>query len=553
MNEIAAVLHAFGIPTATSQPGLLATPEAVLALACLRRLNDPSDTVATAEILAMAEGVEPETWVADRLRHLANGGDWDLWKERGEDAHPLLATLANMRADLPLLAPREALQTVMTQCGLASRVLRWKQDASVARNRLANLDAMLDLAAKYEEVCRSRQHAASISGLILWFNEQASDEQDALAEPAIDAVKIMTHHGAKGLEWPVVILMDLHTAVRSRLWSIAASSLSSIDVGNPLKDRFIRYWPWPFGMQGKVSIADDIELTDVAKAFRESAVAEAKRLLYVSMTRARDLLILARSQRKPSGDWLDTVEAPWLLPASAKDPLKLPSGEGIESLYWELDSVESEGTGPTAGQAIHWFADPETCSVKLPLVFKPSGASSAGCKIVERVRVGERVAIANGTDMAQLGTAIHGCIAASFVDPQAPLSLTEVNDILAGLGVGDRVSSNAIFGQINALHQWVVARWPDSKAHTEIPVESMLDTGQIMQGRIDLLLAIDQGWVLIDHKSNPQGADQWESLAKASAGQMAEYKSAIERATGKPVCESWLFFPVSAGAIRIEV
>ena len=111
--------------------------------------------------------------------------------------------------ELPLLAPREALQTVIVRCGLPSRVLRWKQDVSAGRERLANLDALLALAVNYEDVCRSRQHAASISGLILWLQEQAADELDPLAEPALDAVKIMTHHGAKGLEWPVVILTDL--------------------------------------------------------------------------------------------------------------------------------------------------------------------------------------------------------------------------------------------------------------------------------------------------------------------------------------------------------
>lgn len=70
------------------------------------------------------------------------------------------------------------------------------------------MEAILEMADKYEDICRSAQHAASISGLILWFNEQAGAEQDNLAEPAIDAVKVMTHHGAKGLEWPVVVLLD---------------------------------------------------------------------------------------------------------------------------------------------------------------------------------------------------------------------------------------------------------------------------------------------------------------------------------------------------------
>jgi ATP-dependent helicase/nuclease subunit A len=36
-------------------------------------------------------------------------------------------------------------------------------------------------------------------------------------------------------------------------------------------------------------------------------------------------------------------------------------------------------------------------------------------------------------------------------------------------------------------------------------------------------------------------------------GQLAAYGNAVERATGKPVLESWLFFPVSGGAARIEL
>ena len=106
---------------------------------------------------------------------------------------------------------------------------------------------------------------------------------------------------------------------------------------------------------------------------------------------------------------------------------------------------------------------------------------------------------------------------------------------------------------IETLHEWIGTRWPGCKAFAEIPVEARLDNGQIMQGRIDLLLELDDRWVLFDHKSNPQGHDQWESVAQASAGQLAAYRQAIELATGKPVSECWLFFPVSAGAIRVEI
>jgi superfamily I DNA/RNA helicase len=111
------------------------------------------------------------------------------------------------------------------------------------RMRLANLESLVELAEQYEDLCRSGQQTVSISGLILWLGDIAEQEQDMLAEPAIDAVKLMTHHAAKGLEWPVVILTDLGKDIKDRLWSISAQSGTNFDAQNPLADRFIRYYP----------------------------------------------------------------------------------------------------------------------------------------------------------------------------------------------------------------------------------------------------------------------------------------------------------------------
>lgn len=553
VSEIASSLRAAGIPSATAQPGLLDTPEAILAMACLRRLNDPSDTVASSEIIALGDGAEPETWLLDRLNHLQAGGDRDTWREVGDGAHPMLATLARMRTELPLLAPREALQQVITRCDLPSRVLRWKQDAAVARTRLANLEELLGLAAQYEDVCRSAQHAASISGLILWLGETADAEQDALAQPAIDAVKVMTHHAAKGLEWPVVILTDLSANLKDRLWGISAISRGEIDVNAPLNNRFIRYWPWPFGKQSRVPIADEIALTEEAKRFRSAAVEENKRLLYVSMTRARDLLILARSQRKPSGEWLDTLGAPWLMPAAPDNPIQLPSGETLDNQYWELDPAKAASPPTPAAQPLYWFETAVTQTARLPLAFNPSAAVPESCKIAEQNRIGERIPLSGSVDMEMLGTAIHACIAAAMTDPNAPLIGEEVGQILAGHGVGDVVTAQSVLQQINALDNWMTQRWPEARRHAEIPVDAILDNGQVMQGRIDLLLETQGGWILLDHKSNPQGPEKWEGIAHDYSGQLAAYGNAVKIATGKPVLESWLFFPVSGGAVRIEM
>lgn len=60
-----------------------------------------------------------------------------------------------------------------------------------------------------------------------------------------------------------------------------------------------------------------------------------------------------------------------------------------------------------------------------------------------------------------------------------------------------------------------------------------LPNGQILQGRIDLLLKVNGGWILIDHKSNPGGSDRWDAVAQEFAGQLAAYKAAIERGGGR--------------------
>lgn len=549
---IAEALRAQAIPWATQQPGLLGTPEATLALACLRRLNDPTDTIASAEVISLADCEEPETWLADRLRYLAANGEPQRWREEA-NAHPLLARLAGMRNALPVLSPREALELVMTKFDIAGHVLRWRRDGLVARVRLANIEALLGLAEKYEDSCRATHEAATISGLILWFAETAERKLDMLAEPALDAVKVMTHHAAKGLEWPVVILTDLAADIQDRLWSVSAISRKPINVATPLADRFIRYWPWPFGSQKKVSIADEIANSKAAAPFRAEATREAKRLLYVSMTRARDLLICAHQGKKQTGEWIETLDAPWFLPQAAgpSDTLPLPAGGVVPYMSSTLHPPEAQAAARKSDATLHWFEWLANPSQRLPRAFLASAAPEVGCRVLESADIGTRIALKANPDMAMLGSAIHACIAASFTDRDAPLDEAEVSAVLGGMGVGGAVSPDAVRGQIAALHDWIETRWPKCQASSEIPVEWILRNEQVMEGRIDLLLKVDQGWILFDHKSNPGGRKQWEEVARNASGQLAAYAEAIARATGVAVLEKWVFLPVAAVAVRI--
>jgi len=551
--QVATCLRAIGIPVATSRPGLLATPEATLAIACLRRLNDSNDTIATAEILSLADSTEPEVWLSERLAYLAAGESKTLWRETGNSKHPVLGCIAELRDALPVLAPREALQRVITETHLERIVLAWRQDPAVAQVRLANLEALIHLADEYENTCRGARQAASISGLLLWLGEQAGAGLDAQAEPALDAVRLLTHHAAKGLEWPVVILNDLEKNVRNRLWGITARSLNDIDATKPLADRFIRYWPWPFGKHSSgIEVLDAISRTEVAGVFQKEAEDEARRLLYVSMTRPREMLVFARKKKAKAAPWLETLSADWLEHFdSERGVLDLPGNRGaIPAEMLEIDASVDTSARLDTKRCVSWFPVlPE--QEFLPRDLNPSAAAAGNAGLLERLTVGGRLSVLDGVDWGALGSAIHGAIALYFT-AKRKLRTEEVDRILSNFGVQTYISAEGVVGQIDALDKWINARWPRNNPRSEVPVCAVLGNGQVMQGRIDLLLETDDGYILIDHKSSPLSFDKWETLAEVYGAQLTAYARAIDLCSDKKVVEKWLFLPVAGGALRVE-
>ena len=543
-------LRAAGVPAMTAQPGLLATPEAVLALACLRRLNDPGDTLASAEIISLAECGEPEVWVSDRLSYLAAGEDGSKWREAGNQPHPILSRLARLREDMPVMAPTEALATAIAECQLPGVVLGWNGSADIGRVRLANLDATIAMARQYETVCAGAKHAASVSGLLLWLKEQSSGEGDSLALPAIDAVHVMTHHKAKGLEWPIVVMMDIQGDVKDGLWNaLRAGSRRPITAAEPLRERTLRFWPWPFGKQQKLPFKDELARTPIAQQFQKIAVEEAKRVLYVSMTRARDLMIFALPAKATSGPWLETLEAPWLTSPDKESRITLPSGETISLLpFPELPEAETTETH----EQLWWFCDPTTHQERLPRTFNPSKATSPAMAVSETISLGERMTIGSAVDWTNVGHAVHAAMALAFVDPSHPIALEDVQRILSGYQLSAHVSASALTAQVITVTQWINKQWPGCRTLPEWPVETILPTGQILNGRVDLLVDAGSHWVLIDHKSNPGARSSWPELANTYGGQQLAYQSALEISTGKTVKEIWLVLPVAGGAIRIE-
>ena len=560
VTEIVSALAQANIPATTSQAGLLETPEAVLALACLRRVNNPFDTLATAEILALAYSMEPEDWLRDRLQWLAQQEDsyaQSMWREQADKPDPLLQTLAALRSQLVVLSPKEAIQLVITSGDLSRVVLGWRPDADVGRVRLANLQKLVTLAGDYEDQCYSTHRAATISGLLLWLNELADIEKDLRAMLAVNAVQVLTLHGSKGLEWPVVIYNELTADIQSRLWDIGAVSTTDFNVANPLEGRFIRYWPWPFGALKNVHQVFEIENSELAKGFQQAANQEAQRLLYVSMTRARDMLIFVLpAKSEVSGPWLQTLQAQsWLKPQRDVSQMDLPNGTSLRYACSQFAAPENWTKQSASASGLFWFT-PSTFDTEpyLPLAVSPSGMPSIKARVAEEVRLGERIPLAGSVkiEMDRFGTGLHACIAYAISQKLAVVSAGDVQRILTSLNMAHWTDMELAAAQLTQFLGWIRERWQPTACYAEYPVTCKLENGQQLSGQIDLLLDTPEGWILIDHKANPGGQSRWEDLALTYSGQLAAYSKAIQQSSGRPVLESWLYMPVAAGAVRVE-
>jgi len=151
------------------------------------------------------------------------------------------------------------------------------------------LDEFLNLALDYE-----RRDTPSLQGFVAWLRD-AQTEVKRDMEIARDEVRVMTVHGAKGLEAPIVILADTMTPPTG-----------------PKPPRLLELAGGAVVWAGRKE--DDVASVAAARnAAKSEAENEYRRLLYVAMTRAADRLIICGADgrtKRPERCWYDLVRGP---------------------------------------------------------------------------------------------------------------------------------------------------------------------------------------------------------------------------------------------------
>jgi ATP-dependent helicase/nuclease subunit A len=249
----------------------------------LRVVENPHDTIALVGVLR-----SPLGGVTDReLVALRERGGFDYrqaarlsdWKSPCAEAVRLLyARLAGLHRSLSTVPLPEAVDRLFDSLPileLAAASLHGEQ-------AVANLMKVRQMAVELA----GRPHltlTAFVELMIARLDEQPEEAESALAEESLDAVRVLTIHKAKGLEFPVVVLPGLHHGTRR---GRDAPSVSH---------------DWTTGVFG-INWGDRCNLGAVMvnEKVRLREAAEQRRLFYVGMTRAQERLVLSGGWRGSS-------------------------------------------------------------------------------------------------------------------------------------------------------------------------------------------------------------------------------------------------------------
>ena len=530
---IVARLHAAGVPVAGVDRLRLGAPLAVRDLvAALRFAAQPFDDLTLANLL-----VSPLIgWSQEQL--LEHGyrdkEEYDagvtLWAHLRKTSHPEDAQAVDQLGALLAKADYDPPQALLHWLLVGPWQGRSKLVARLGREANDPIDELLNAAHAY-----AASATPSLAGFLAWF-DAGEGELKREADSAAGLVQVMTVHGAKGLQAPIVILADA-------TGDPGAGPGEKLDLADPHNEE--RLLPLP-GLRAEERVGRIAEAHDKLKAEMEQ---EHWRLLYVAMTRAEEALFVAGALG--TRDKGEVPENSWY----AHLRLLFGTDEWVSDPVW--GSRLESGDAPVLAQA-EVVAAPVPQSASLPIWLKaPAGAEPRPPRPLAPSSLGEDLSAEPphppGLRMAaaQRGTLIHKLLErlpAISADSRSDAGLRWLARNAPELSGSARAEVLEHALRVLSEPDWAELFGPDALA--EVPIAALVGD-RMVAGTIDRLLIGKQRIRLIDYKTARRPPESLGSVPSAILRQMAAYVAALEAAYPGRTVEAALLYTQTPRLIAI--
>lgn len=377
------------------------------------------------------------------------------------------------------------------------------------------LDAFLAAALDHEA-----RHGPSLAGFLRAVAASVSDVKRDLSRGAGE-VRVMTVHGAKGLEARMVILPDLAPAPGD-------AKLPKILAVETAAGRQAPIWT-PAG-------PDDSAATRAAKdRVVDQLVEEHHRLLYVAMTRAEDRLIVCgahKDGKAPAGSWYAMIEAGLSAAGPGLTPVAAPDGQGEVRRFMISQPVAVEIAAATAEANAEaepaWLRRPAPPELEASPPLRPSSAAGAADG-GERPGDGPFLAAA-----AAAGRLAHLLLQVlPEVAPEARAAAAAALAAVRGAAVLQQRREPIVAQALALLAQPALAALFAPGSLAEVPLAGDISLGagppRSVSGQIDRLAVTDAEVVIADYKTAARPPAAAADIPEATLAQLAVYRALVSR------------------------
>lgn len=432
-----------------------------------------------------------------------------LWRAANDELHKWLA-----RADL--ITPFALYAELLGAGGGRQRLV-----ARLGPQANEPIDEFVAAALSYE-----RENAPSLQGFLSWFPRHAGEVKRDL-DQGRNEVRVLTVHGAKGLEAPIVILPDTCDLPQEQggsglLWGEAPTP--EVRAAGPAAARAVPQLYWPMRKNNDTAITAGLRGKHQAEQMEEY-----RRLLYVALTRARDRLYVCgylgtRNADKgpPPGSWYDLVATGFDHLPSVQT-VALPWGD--EARRFETNPDSRSETKPTAAAAKPvvapgWLRQPAPPEPAPPRPLSPSQPSRPDPAPLSPTAPDRLAGLVRGRLIHRMLQTLPDLPDAERA-PAAARFLAHPGHIL------DPASQSALLKEVMALlgdPQFAAIFRPE--ARTEAPLAGRIGTRMVV-GQVDRLLVTDEAVLVVDYKTNRPPPSLVSDVDPAYLDQMALYRGLL--------------------------